>query len=62
MYLKPLKIWVQAVAPIVYDDSLSYYETLSKVTQKTNEVIEQVNENTEGIVTFILPSDGPFFR
>ena len=49
MYLKPLKIWVQAVAPIVYDDSLSYYETLSKVTQKTNEVIEQVNENTEGI-------------
>lgn len=47
--LKPLKIWVQNVLPIVYDDSLSYYEVIAKVSEKTNEIITQTNENTHSI-------------
>lgn len=32
--------WCQKVLPLVYDDSLSYYELLCKVTNYLNEVIE----------------------
>ena len=39
-----LKWHVQKVFPSVYDDSLSYYELLSKVIAKLNELIEQSNE------------------
>lgn len=38
-----LKFWCQKVLPLVYDDSLSYYEVLCKVAQKLNETIEFVN-------------------
>lgn len=41
--IKPLKYWCTPILPLVYDDSLSYYETLCKVSQKLNEVIETVN-------------------
>lgn len=37
------KFWVQKVLPLVYDDSLSYYETLCKVTEYLNNVIENVD-------------------
>ena len=37
--IKPLKYWVQKVLPLVYDDSLSYYELLNKVVLKLNELI-----------------------
>lgn len=49
MKITPLKMWVQNVLPVVYDDSLSYYEMVGKINEKTNEIITQVNENTEGI-------------
>lgn len=49
MKITPLKMWVQNVLPVVYDDSLSYYEMVGKINEKTNEIIEQVNENTDGI-------------
>ena len=35
------------VLPLVYDQSLSYYEVLCKVTSKLNEVIEYVVNNLE---------------
>lgn len=38
-----LKVFVQNILPLVYDDSLSYYEVLCKVVAKINEVIEWVN-------------------
>ncbi len=38
-----LKFWCQKVLPLVYDDSLSYYEVLCKVAQKLNETVEFVN-------------------
>ena len=37
--IKPLKYWVQKVLPLVYDDSLSYYELLNKVVLKLNQLI-----------------------
>ena len=36
--------WSQKVLPLVYDDSLSYYEVLEKVKFKLNEVIKATNE------------------
>lgn len=38
-----MKFWCNKVIPLVYDDSLSYYETLCKVVSKLNEVIESTN-------------------
>lgn len=40
------KYWVQKVMPMVYDDSLSYYELLNKVVEHLNTVTTQVNEVT----------------
>jgi len=36
-----VKFWCYKVLPLVYDDSLSYYELLCKVVSKLNEVIEK---------------------
>ena len=41
--LDRLKIWCQKVIPLVYDDSLSYYEVLCKVVDYTNKLIENDN-------------------
>lgn len=41
--VKPLRYWVQKVLPLVYDDSLSYYELLNKAVWKLNELIEANN-------------------
>lgn len=37
------KYWCQTVLPLVYDDSLSYYELLNKVVQYLNNVISDVS-------------------
>ena len=61
--MKPIKFWCQKVLPLVYDDSLSYYEVLAKTVDYLNNVIEDdknvielvnnlevwVNENKEYI-------------
>ena len=38
------------VLPTAYDDSLSYYENICKLTGKMNEIIEDINNNFETIV------------
>jgi hypothetical protein len=38
-----LKYWCRKILPLVYDDSLSYYETLCKTSAKLNEVIDSTN-------------------
>lgn len=38
----PFRFWCQKVLPIVYDDSLSYYELLNKVVVYLNNVISDV--------------------
>ena len=40
MAINNLKFWCYKVLPLVYDDSLSYYEVLCKVVEKLNEVID----------------------
>lgn len=39
-----LSYWCQTVLPAVYDDSLSYYELLCKISEKLNELITKDNE------------------
>ena len=44
MDVKPLnhfRFWCQKVLPLVYDDSLSYYEILCKVVKYINDLIDQ---------------------
>lgn len=52
-YISPVHFWVQKVLPLVYDDALSYYEVLSKVVLKLNEIIEIVNPIGTGIESTI---------
>lgn len=42
--LTPISYWCQKVLPLVYDDSLSYYEFLCKVSDKVNEIISAQNK------------------
>ena len=49
-----LRYWCHKVIPLVYDDSLSYYELLGKVVGKLNEVIENTNEIPEYIKDTVL--------
>lgn len=41
--LKPFRFWCQKVLPLVYDDSLSYYELLNKVVDYLNKTMEDVD-------------------
>ena len=38
-----LRYWCHKILPLVYDDSLSYYEVLCKTSAKLNEVIDSTN-------------------
>ena len=42
--ITPIELHCQKILPLVYDDSLSYYEVLCKAAQKINEVIENNSE------------------
>ena len=39
--LKTFRFWCQKVLPLVYDESLSYYETLCKIVDYINDLIAQ---------------------
>ena len=41
------KFIAHKIIPLVYDDSLSYYEFLCKVMQKLNEVISSLDNQNE---------------
>lgn len=41
--VQPFRFWCQKILPLVYDDSLSYYETLCKMGSKINELIDVLN-------------------
>lgn len=47
--VSPLRAWVHAILPLVYDDSLSYYEVLAKVADKMNEVVTHLNDVQEAL-------------
>ena len=42
--ITPFGFYCQHVLPLVYDESLSYYETLCKIQAKLNEVIKTQND------------------
>ena len=46
---RPFRFWCQKVLPLVYDDSLSYYELLCKVVCKLNELAENQNKLSDEI-------------
>ena len=48
--LQPFRYWCQKVLPLVYDDSLSYYELLCKVVDYLNKTMEDT-ETLHGDVT-----------
>lgn len=45
------EFWCQKVLPLVYDDSLSFYEVLCRIKAKLNEVIENLNAQGKYIET-----------
>lgn len=47
--MKPFRFWCQKVLPLVYDDSLSYYEVLCKVVDYINGLIETDNQIIEDL-------------
>lgn len=49
--LTNFRFWCQKVLPLVYDDSLSYYEVLGKMVVQLNDVIDDVNADTENVLT-----------
>lgn len=51
--LKPFRFWCQKVLPLVYDDSLSYYELLCKVVKYLNDTITDVNELKSLVQNFL---------
>lgn len=55
--LSKFKFYAHKVMPLVYDESLSYYEFLCKVIAKLNEVIENENEQNTAIEDFSVQMD-----
>jgi len=49
LHFEPFRFWVQNVLPQVYDDSLSYYELLSKVIAQLNQVMEETEAAFNGL-------------
>lgn len=47
--IRPFRFWCHKVIPLIYDDSLSYYELLCKVIKYLNEVIENQNQANDAI-------------
>lgn len=47
--LRPFRFWCQKVLPTVYEDSLSYYELLSKVVSYINTSIDNINATNENV-------------
>lgn len=58
--LKSFRFWCHKVIPLVYDDSLSYYEFLCKVMKKLNEVIDLLNAHSQEIERFEQDITGQF--
>lgn len=45
--------WLQKTQPLVYDDALSYYDVLCRVSAMLNQLIKQVNDLTDTQKKFI---------
>lgn len=52
--IKPMFCYSNKVLPLVYDDTLSYYETLCKVVAKINEVIAYVDSQSSDYIKELI--------
>lgn len=43
--IKPIKMNCTPILPTAYGDALSYYEEVCKLVEKTNEIINYINDN-----------------
>lgn len=50
--IKPFRFWCQKALPLVYDDSLSYYEVLCKVVSYLNNMMTDLTTGTGAITQF----------
>lgn len=57
-FIPLFKFWCQKIIPLVYDNSMSYYELLCKVVEYLNQVIEQVDKNSAQIAINIQDIKG----
>lgn len=48
-HINNFRFWCQKVLPLVYDDSLSYYELLCKTVDYLNKVIDETNKIGEDV-------------
>lgn len=55
--IEKFKFWCQKILPLVYDDSLSYYEVLCKLAHKVNDVIEYCNTLGEYVKNYFKNLD-----
>ena len=51
--IEKVKFWCHKVIPLIYDDSLSYYEVVCKVAYAINEVIGNLEKDETAIETLI---------
>ena len=51
--IDPMIAYCQKILPLVYDDSLSYYEAVCKVVAKLNEVVKATNDIPDYIASLI---------
>lgn len=58
--LKPFRFWAQKVIPLVYEESLSYYELLCKVIDYLNTMGVDFNELLENFIEFDEDMTGKF--
>ena len=49
----PVRFWCQKVLPLVYENSLSYYEVLCKVVEYLNQVIEALNNQDDELKQYV---------
>lgn len=56
--ITPFEFYCQKVIPLIYDDSLSYYEVLCKLKQLLNQVIESQNALIDAFNNLIKWVDG----
>lgn len=55
--LSTFKFWCYKVLPLVYDDSLSYYEVLCKLVAKVNDLISITNQIPDAIANSYKDTD-----
>lgn len=60
MQIPTFRFWCQHVIPLVYDDSLSYYEVLCKAVQYINNIIGDLKTTQDNLSELAENSEGKF--